>query len=241
MPATTICCGLRHSAIVAILLFPSQPQRSMTKALFLFLPSIPRGCDHDRHCRHQRARNPRQPGQPTVEVDVVLESGAFGRAAVPSGASTGVHEAVELRATATRAKLRRQGRAEGLSKRSTAKSTRPCPAWTSRTSSCSIPDHDRPRRHAEQRPASAPTPSLARQPGLSPRPPRPRAGLPLYRYIGGTQARTCPAGADDEHRQRRPACRATPIDIQEFMIMPVGAGSVDRRRRAHGRRGVPQR
>jgi enolase len=36
-------------------------------------------------------------GNPTVEVDVVLESGALGRAAVPSGASTGVHEAVELR------------------------------------------------------------------------------------------------------------------------------------------------
>ena len=36
-------------------------------------------------------------GNPTVEVDVELESGAFGRAAVPSGASTGVHEAVELR------------------------------------------------------------------------------------------------------------------------------------------------
>ena len=36
-------------------------------------------------------------GNPTVEVDVVLESGAFGRAGVPSGASTGIHEAVELR------------------------------------------------------------------------------------------------------------------------------------------------
>ena len=36
-------------------------------------------------------------GNPTVEVDVILETGAFGRAAVPSGASTGVHEAVELR------------------------------------------------------------------------------------------------------------------------------------------------
>ena len=36
-------------------------------------------------------------GNPTVEVDVVLEDGAFGRAAVPSGASTGAHEAVELR------------------------------------------------------------------------------------------------------------------------------------------------
>ena len=36
-------------------------------------------------------------GNPTVEVDVVTDSGAFGRAAVPSGASTGIHEAVELR------------------------------------------------------------------------------------------------------------------------------------------------
>ena len=36
-------------------------------------------------------------GNPTVEVDVILEDGSFGRAAVPSGASTGVHEAVELR------------------------------------------------------------------------------------------------------------------------------------------------
>ena len=36
-------------------------------------------------------------GNPTVEVDVTLETGAFGRAAVPSGASTGIHEAVELR------------------------------------------------------------------------------------------------------------------------------------------------
>jgi len=36
-------------------------------------------------------------GNPTIEVDVILESGAFGRAAVPSGASTGAHEAVELR------------------------------------------------------------------------------------------------------------------------------------------------
>jgi enolase len=50
-------------------------------------------------------------GNPTVEVDVVLESGAMGRAAVPSGASTGAHEAVE-RATATRA-LHGQGRAGG--------------------------------------------------------------------------------------------------------------------------------
>ena len=50
-------------------------------------------------------------GNPTVEVDVVLEDGALGRAAVPSGASTGAHEAVELRDGGAR--YLRQGRKEG--------------------------------------------------------------------------------------------------------------------------------
>ena len=49
-------------------------------------------------------------GNPTVEVDVTLESGAIGRAAVPSGASTGAHEAVELR-DGDKSRYRRQGRA----------------------------------------------------------------------------------------------------------------------------------
>ena len=63
-------------------------------------------------------------GNPTVEVDVVLESGAFGRAAVPSGASTGAHEAVELRDGG--AGVRRQGRRAGRRERRTARSpTRP--------------------------------------------------------------------------------------------------------------------
>ena len=50
-------------------------------------------------------------GNPTVEVDVVLDSGAMGRAAVPSGASTGAHEAVELR-DGDKSRYRRQGRAD---------------------------------------------------------------------------------------------------------------------------------
>jgi enolase len=52
-------------------------------------------------------------GNPTVEVDVVLESGAMGRAAVPSGASTGAHEAVES-ATATRARYMGKGVLEAV-------------------------------------------------------------------------------------------------------------------------------
>ena len=53
---------------------------------------------HDeRHRRHRRPRDPRLARQPTVEADVLLESGVMGRAAVPSGASTGSREAIELR------------------------------------------------------------------------------------------------------------------------------------------------
>ena len=51
-------------------------------------------------------------GNPTVEVDVVLEDGSLGRAAVPSGASTGAHEAVELR-DGDKSRYLRQGRAQG--------------------------------------------------------------------------------------------------------------------------------
>ena len=62
-------------------------------------------------------------GNPTVEVDVTLEGGAFGRAAVPSGASTGEREALELR-DGDKAPLLRQGRAQGRRATSTARSRR---------------------------------------------------------------------------------------------------------------------
>ena len=67
-------------------------------------------------------------GNPTVEVDVVLDSGAMGRAAVPSGASTGAHEAVELRDN-DRGALRRQGRAAPRSATSRARSSMRSAAW----------------------------------------------------------------------------------------------------------------
>ncbi len=72
-------------------------------------------------------------GNPTVEVDVTLEDGSFGRAAVPSGASTGAHEAVELR---DGDKTRYLGK--GVTKpwpRSTARSTKRLPTSTPRTRS----------------------------------------------------------------------------------------------------------
>ena len=86
-------------------------------------------------------------GNPTVEVDVRLESGAFGRAAVPSGASTGQLEAVELRDGG--AAVRRQGRDEGSRERRGR--ARECGAWDRRGGPArGRPGDDRRRRHAEQ-------------------------------------------------------------------------------------------
>ncbi len=75
-------------------------------------------------------------GNPTVEVDVLLEDGSFGRAAVPSGASTGAHEAVELRDGDTARYLGKGVRRR--STRSTARSPMPARAWTPKTSAISI-------------------------------------------------------------------------------------------------------
>ena len=68
-------------------------------------------------------------GNPTVECDVLLESGTMGRAAVPSGASTGSREAIELR-DGDKSRYLRQGRAARRSSTSTPRSPKPCSAST---------------------------------------------------------------------------------------------------------------
>ena len=72
-------------------------------------------------------------GNPTVEADVILEGGALGRAVVPSGASTGEHEAVELR-DGDKAHYLRQGRAAGRGERGDRALPASLRAWTRRTS-----------------------------------------------------------------------------------------------------------
>ena len=76
-------------------------------------------------------------GNPTVEVEVVLDSGASGRAAVPSGASTGEHEAVELRDGGDR--YGGKGVANGGRRSSTARSPTSCAASTPSSSGRSTP------------------------------------------------------------------------------------------------------
>ncbi len=156
-------------------------------------------------------------GNPTVEVDVVLEDGSLGRAAVPSGASTGAHEAVELR--------------DGDKKRYLGKGVQKAVAAVNGEIFDAIGgmDAEQQAKIDETLIALDGTPNKARLGanailGVSLGVAKAAAsarGLPLYRYVGGTAARLLPVpmmtivngGAHADN----------PIDFQEFMIMPVGA------------------
>jgi enolase len=159
-------------------------------------------------------------GNPTVEVDVALEDGSFGRAAVPSGASTGAHEAVELR--------------DGNKKRYLGKGVTKAVAAVNGKIYDAIIGMD-----AEDQTAidetmmkldgTANKAKLGANAilGVSLAVAKAAAeacNLPLYRYVGGPSARVLPVpmmniingGAHADN----------PIDFQEFMIMPVGAKSI---------------
>jgi len=158
-------------------------------------------------------------GNPTVEVDVVLEDGSMGRAAVPSGASTGAHEAVELR---DGDKSRYMGK--GVTKAVAAVNGDIFDALAGMEAEDQIAI-DRAMIELDGTPNKARLGANAIL-GVSlavAKAAADAAGLPLYRYVGGTSARTLPVpmmniingGAHADN----------PIDFQEFMIMPVGAES----------------
>ncbi|MFN4125400.1 phosphopyruvate hydratase [Pannonibacter indicus] len=155
-------------------------------------------------------------GNPTVEVDVLLEDGAFGRAGVPSGASTGAHEAVELRDGGTRYL------GKGVLKAVDAVNGEIFDAIGGLDAEDQIhidqtmieldgtPNKGRLGANAILGVSLAVAKAAAQS-----------SGLPLYRYVGGASARLLPVpmmniingGAHADN----------PIDFQEFMIMPVGA------------------
>ena len=159
-------------------------------------------------------------GNPTVEVDVTLESGAFGRAAVPSGASTGAHEAVELR---DGDKGRYGGK--GVLKAVDAVNGEIFDALSGNEAAeqegidallidlDGTPNKSRLGANAILGVSLAVAKAAAQE-----------ADLPLYRYVGGAFANMLPVpmmniingGAHADN----------PIDIQEFMIMPVSAENV---------------
>lgn len=159
-------------------------------------------------------------GNPTVEVDVVLESGAMGRAAVPSGASTGAHEAVELR---DGDKTRYLGK--GVLKAVDAANVEIFDAIAGFEASDQL-KIDRTMIELDGTPNKARLGANAIL-GVSmavAKAAAQEADLPLYRYVGGAAAHVLPVpmmniingGAHADN----------PIDVQEFMIMPVAAPSI---------------
>ncbi|MBX9634323.1 MAG: phosphopyruvate hydratase, partial [Magnetospirillum sp.] len=156
-------------------------------------------------------------GNPTVEVDVVLESGVFGRAAVPSGASTGAHEAVELR---DGDKHRYGGK--GVLKAVESVNGEIYDAL----SGMDVQDQvvlDQTMIELDGTPNKARLGANAML-GVSlacAKAGAEEAGLPLYRYVGGAFASILPVPMMNIINGGMHA--DNPIDIQEFMIMPVGA------------------
>ena len=158
-------------------------------------------------------------GNPTVEVDITLESGIVGRAAVPSGASTGEHEAVELR--------------DGDAKRYLGKGVRKAVAnvnvkmapkligWDCRDQvgiDNLMIELDGTETKSKLGANAILAVSLANARAAAE-----YCGLPLFRYIGGANAKVMPVPM--MNIMNGGAHSDAPIDIQEFMIMPKGAKS----------------
>ena len=158
-------------------------------------------------------------GTPTVEVDVVLEDGSFGRAAVPSGASTGVHEAVELR---DGDKSRFGGK--GVLKAVNAVNTELYDAIVGMPADEQIEiDHAMIDLDGTENKGRLGANAILGVSLAIAKAAAESAGLPLYRYIGGTLAHVLPVPMMNILNGGKHA--DNPIDIQEFMIMPVGASS----------------
>ena len=171
-------------------------------------------------------------GNPTVECDVLLESGTMGRAAVPSGASTGSREAIELR-DGDRQPLRRQGRAEGRRAHQhrdlrSGLGLDASGAGLPRQTLIDLDGTDNKSRlgaNAMLAVSMAVASAAAEE-----------AGLPLYRYFGGSGAMQLPVPMMNVVNGGAHANNN--LDLQEFMIIPVGAPSFPRSA-ALRRRGVP--
>jgi len=159
-------------------------------------------------------------GNPTVEVDVTLETGAMGRAAVPSGASTGAHEAVELR---DGDKSRYGGKGVLTAVANVEGEIFDAISGMDAQEQVKIDDilidldgtANKSRLGANAILAVSLAVAKAAAAELE---------VPLFRYIGGAYARTLPVPMMNIVNGGKHA--DNPIDIQEFMIMPVGAGTV---------------
>ncbi|GGB98612.1 enolase [Novosphingobium endophyticum] len=159
-------------------------------------------------------------GNPTVEVDVLLEDGSFGRAAVPSGASTGAHEAVELR-DGDKGRYLGKGVLKAVEAVNTeiAEALVGLDAEDQRDLDMTMIALDGTENKGRLGANAILGASLAAAKAAAN-----ARGLPLYSYIGGVSAHVLPVPMMNiinggEHADN-------PIDFQEFMVMPVGADSL---------------
>ena len=159
-------------------------------------------------------------GNPTVEVDVFLEDGSFGRAAVPSGASTGAHEAVEKR-DGDKSRWLGKGVDDAVEavNGEIADTIRGLEAEDQIEIDAALIELDGTENKGRLGANAILGVSLAVAKAAAD-----SRGLPLYRYVGGVGAHVLPVPMMNiinggEHADN-------PIDFQEFMIMPVGADSI---------------
>ena len=158
-------------------------------------------------------------GNPTVEVDAVLEDGSMGRAAVPSGASTGAHEAVELRDGGSRYLGRGVTKAVGFVNGEIFEAIGGMDAENQLAIDRALisldgtPNKSRLGANAILGVSLAVAKAAAQA-----------SGLPLYRYVGGAGAHVLPVPMMNIINGGVHA--DNPIDFQEFMIVPVGASSL---------------
>jgi enolase len=157
-------------------------------------------------------------GNPTVEVEVVLDSGASGRAIVPSGASTGEHEAVELRDGGSRYVGKGVTTAVANVNRDIAESLTHMEALDQRLVDRILIDLDGTDNKSRLGANAILGASLAVAKAAAD-----ELGMPLYRYVGGTNAHVLPVPMLNVVNGGAHADNT--IDMQEFMIMPVGAAS----------------
>ena len=159
-------------------------------------------------------------GTPTVEAEVVLQSGAFGRAAVPSGASTGAHEAVELRD----GDKKRFG-VKGVLKAVENVNDKIYDALAGMDAEDQIEiDNAMIELDGTDNKGKLGANAILAVSMAVAKAQAEEAELPLYRYLGGTMARTLPVPMMNILNGGKHA--DNPIDIQEFMIMPVSAANI---------------
>jgi enolase len=157
-------------------------------------------------------------GNPTVEVEVELVSGARGRAAVPSGASTGAHEAVELRDGGDRFGGKGVLHAVGHVNGEIRDAVTGLDAADQRTLDAALTALDGTENSSRLGANAILGVSLAAAKAVSE-----ECGLPLYRYVGGTNAHVLPV--PQMNVLNGGAHADSNVDIQEFMLLPVGAVS----------------